>query len=89
MLTFKLCVLLDNPGFGNWIDNDYYHTFVIATEKLSNSEAKPRCYDNFEGDNNRVVIFLINSCCDHFKIERSFIGFSFLFFVDNYIFKGK
>ena len=43
---------------------------------LSNSEAKP-CYDNFEGDNNSVVIFLINTCCDHLKIERSFIGFSF------------
>ena len=39
------------------INNEYYHTVVIATEKLSNSEAKPRCYDNFEGDNNRVIIF--------------------------------
>ena len=38
--------------------NEYYYTVVIATEKLSNSEAKPRYYDNFEGDNNRVVIFL-------------------------------
>ena len=37
--------------------NEYYHTVVIATERLSNSEAKPRCYDYFEGDNNRVVIF--------------------------------
>ena len=57
-------------------NNEYYHTVVIATEKLSNSEAKPRCYENFEGDNNRVVIFLINTCCNHFKIEHSFIGFS-------------
>ena len=69
--------------------NEYYHTVVIATENLSNSEAKPMCYDNFEGDDNRVVIFLINTSCDHFENERSFIGFSFLFFVDNYIFKGK
>ena len=45
--------------------NEYYHTVVTATEKLSNSEAKTRCYDNFGGDNNRVVIFLINTCCDH------------------------
>ena len=37
--------------------HEYYHTVVIATEKLANSEAKPRCYDNFEGDKNRVVIF--------------------------------
>ena len=59
--------------------NEYYHTVVIATEKLSNSKAKPRCYDKFEGNNNRVVIFLINTCCNHFKIEHSFIGFSFLF----------
>ena len=57
--------------------NEYYHTVVIATEKLSNTEAKPRCYDNFEGDNNRLIIFLINTCCDHFKIEQSFIDFSF------------
>ena len=46
--------------------NEYYHTVVIATEKLSNSEAKSTCYDNFEGDNNRVVIFfnqhLLRSC---------------------------
>ena len=33
---------------------------VIGTEKLTNSEAKSRCYDNFEGDNNRVVFFLNN-----------------------------
>ena len=59
--------------------NEYYHTVVIATENLSYSEAKPRCYGNFEGDNNRVVIFLINTCCDHSKIEHSFTGFSFLF----------
>ena len=45
-------------------NNEYHHTVVIATEKLSNSKAKPRCYDNFEGDNNRVVIFIINTCCD-------------------------
>ena len=51
--------------FAQFTYNEYYHTVVIATEKLSNSEAKPRCYDNFEGDNNRVVIFLINTCCDH------------------------
>ena len=44
--------------------NINYHTVVFATEKLSNSEAKPMCYDNFEGDN-RVIIFLINACCDH------------------------
>ena len=69
--------------------NEYYHTVVSATKKLSNSEAKPRCYDNFEGDNNRVVIFLINTCCDHIKIEHILIGFSFLFFVDNFIFKSK
>ena len=36
-----------------------------------------------------MVIFLINTCCDHFKIEHSFIGFPFPFFEDNYIFKGK
>ena len=41
----------------NTCNNEYYHTVVIATEKLSNSEAKPNCYDNFEGDNNRVLIF--------------------------------
>ena len=41
----------------NLYKNEYYHTVVIATEKLLNSEAKPRCYDNFEGDNNHVVIF--------------------------------
>ena len=69
--------------------NEYYHTVVIANEKLSNSEAKSRCYDNFEGDNNRVVIFLINTCCDHFKIDHILIGFSFWFFVDNYNFKGN
>ena len=40
---------------------EYYHTVVIATEKLSISEAKPRFYDNFEGDNNRLVIFLIDT----------------------------
>ena len=69
--------------------NEYYHTVVIATEILSNSEGKPRCYDNFEGDNNRVVIFLINTCCDHFKTAHSIIGFSFSFFEDNYIFKSE
>ena len=37
--------------------NEIYHTVVIATEKLSNSEAKTRCYDNFEGDNIRVLFF--------------------------------
>ena len=42
-------------------DYECSHTVVIATEKLSNSEAKPRCYDNFEGDNNRVVFFWIYS----------------------------
>ena len=36
---------------------EYYHTIVISTEKLSNSELKPRSYDNFEGDNNCVIIF--------------------------------
>ena len=56
--------------------HEYYHTVVIATKMLSNSEAKQRCYDNFEGDNKRVIFFLINTCCDHFKIEESFIGFS-------------
>ena len=61
---------------------------VIATEKLSNSEAKPRLYDNFEGDNKLVVIFLTPGR-DHFEIEHSLIGFSFLFFVDNFVFKGK
>ena len=71
------------------IVDEYYHTVVIATEKLSNSEAKPRFYDYFEVDNNRVVIFLINTCCDHFKIEYGFFDVSFLFFVNNYIFKGK
>ena len=39
------------------INIENFHTVVIATEKLSNSEAKPWCYDNFEGDNNSVVIF--------------------------------
>ena len=63
----------------------------ITTRLLSppRSYQTPRCYDNFEGDNNRVVIFLINTCCDHFKIQHSVIGFSFLFFVDNYLLKGK
>ena len=37
--------------------HENFHTVVIATEKLSNSEAKPRCYENFEGDENRMVIF--------------------------------
>ena len=58
---------------------EYYHTVLIANEKLSNSEAKPKCYDNFEGDNNRVVIFLINTCCDHFKIKQFFWFFIFIF----------
>ena len=60
--------------------NEYYHTVTIATEKFSNSEVELRCYDNFEGDNNRVVIILINTCCDHFKTLHSLIDFSFLFF---------
>ena len=51
--------------------NEYNHTVIIATDKLSKSEAKPRCYDNFESDSNRVVIFLISTCSDHFKIEHS------------------
>ena len=37
--------------------NKYCRMVIIATEKLSNSEAKPRFYDNFEGINNRVVNF--------------------------------
>ena len=57
------------------ISNEFYHTVVIATERLSNSDGKPRCYDNFGGDNNRVVVFLINPCLDHFKIENSFLFF--------------
>ena len=61
---------------------EYYHTVNIAAEKLSNSEAKPRGYYKFEGDNNRVVFVFINTCCDHFKIEHISIGFSFLLFVD-------
>ena len=48
--------LIESTGMDNR-NHEYYHTVVIATEKLSNSEAKPRCYDNFEGDNKRVVIF--------------------------------
>ena len=35
--------------------NEYYHTVIIATEKFSNSEAKLRCYDNFEGDTKTTV----------------------------------
>ena len=58
-------------------DNEYYHTVVIATEKLSNSEAKPRCYDNIGGDNNRVVIFL-NQHCDHFNTVLLVFHFYFL-----------
>ena len=55
----------DGNSLVNWYSNEYYDTVVIATEKLSNSEAKPRCYDNFEDHNNRVVTFLINTYCDH------------------------
>ena len=63
---------------------------VIATEKLSNSKAKPKCYDNFEGDNIRVVIFINQHLMRSFKNRTQlFFGFSFVFFVDNYIFKGK
>ena len=40
------------------VNHEYYRTVVIAIENLSNSEAKPRCYDNFEGNNNRAVFFL-------------------------------
>ena len=42
-----------------------------------------------EGAGASMVIFLINACCDHFKIEHIFFGFPFPFFEDNYIFKGK
>ena len=70
----------------NLYKNEYYHTVVIATKKLSNSEAKPRCYDNFEGDKNHVVIFLIDTCCDQFK--NTFYWFFIFIFADNYIFKG-
>ena len=64
----------------------------ITTRLLSpprGYQTPSRSYDNFAGENNHVVIFLINTCCDHFKIEHIFIGFSFSFFEDNYIFKGK
>ena len=53
----------------------YYHTAVIATERLSNSKAKPRFFDKFEGDNNRVVI----SINQH--LMRSFKNFTQLFLV--------
>ena len=78
--THKVCISFSVvESYCTEINIEYYHTVVIATEKLSNSEAKPRCYDNFKGDNNRVIIFLINTYCDHFKVEHCFLPFLFYF----------
>ena len=59
-------------------DNDFSNTVVIATKKLSSSEAKPRCYDNFEDDNNRVVIFQSSTFASVSKLNTVKISNSFL-----------
>ena len=58
---------------------EYYHTDVNATEKLLNSEAKPRFYDNFEGDDKGVVIFLSTPVAIISKLNIILLVFHFYF----------